>query len=314
MYWENKRVLLTGGYGFLGEVVYNKLTNKCDEVIRFHSNEYDLTKEIEVKKLFNDKKNIDVVIHLAADVGGIEYNRKYPGSILYNNLMMNTLLQHYSYVNNVKKFVGVGSVCAYPKFTEIPFKEENLWDGYPEETNASYGISKKVMLEQSKSYKDQYNFNSIHLLMINLYGPNDDFDLENSHVIPALIRKFTEAKIKNKEQVIAWGDGSPTREFMYVEDAARGILLAAEKYDESEPVNLGSGMEISIKELTNLIKDLVKFEGEIIWDKSKPNGQPRRCLDVSKSKKEFGFEAEVNFKEGLRKTIDWYLNNKLGLE
>jgi GDP-L-fucose synthase len=227
---------------------------------------------------------------------------------------MNTLLQHYSYVNNVKKFVGVGSVCAYPKFTEIPFKEENLWDGYPEETNASYGISKKVMLEQSKSYKDQYNFNSIHLLMINLYGPNDDFDLENSHVIPALIRKFTEAKIKNKEQVIAWGDGSPTREFMYVEDAARGILLAAEKYDESEPVNLGSGMEISIKELTNLIKDLVKFEGEIIWDKSKPNGQPRRCLDVSKSKKEFGFEAEVNFKEGLRKTIDWYLNNKLGLE
>lgn len=309
-YWKNKKVLVTGGNGFLGKAVVNKLKSKeCTKIIIPTHKEYDITKEVEVKKLYNNNKNIDVVIHLAADVGGIGYNQNNPGAVYYNNIMMNTLVMEYARLNNVSKFVGVGSVCSYPKWTEIPFKEKNLWDGYPEETNAAYGLTKKMMLEQGKAYKTQYGFNAIHLLMINLYGPGDNFDLENSHVIAALIRKFIEAKENDKDKVVAWGDGSPTREFLYVEDASEGILLAAEKYDESEPVNLGSGMEISIKELTEKIADYVEFEGEIEWDISKPNGQPRRCLDISKSREEFGFEARVNFDKGLKKTIEWYKEN-----
>lgn len=309
MFWEGKKVLLTGGFGFLGNVVFNKLKEKkCNKIIRFHSNNYDLTKEEEVVNLFKDNKDIDIIIHLAADVGGIEYNRKNPGSIFYNNVIMNVLLQNYAYKNDVQKFIGIGSVCSYPKYTDIPFKENNLWNGYPEETNAPYGLSKKVMLEQSKTYRNQYGFNAIHLLMINLYGPGDNFDLENSHVIPALIRKFIEAK--EKDNVVVWGDGSPTREFLYVDDAANGVLLAAEMYNNSDPINLGSGMEISIKELTKKIANYVNFEGEIIWDKSKPNGQPRRCLDVTKAKNEFEFKAKISFEEGLMNTINWYRLNK----
>ncbi|WP_097016645.1 GDP-L-fucose synthase family protein [Orenia metallireducens] len=302
--------MITGGNGFLGKAVVKKLKNReCTEIFIPKKEKYDLTKETEVQKLFKENKNIDIIIHLAADVGGIGYNRSNPGSVYYNNVMMNTLLMEYSRLNNVSKFIGIGSVCSYPKYTEIPFKEKNLWKGYPEETNAPYGLSKKMMLEQGKAYKEQYDFNAVHLLMINLYGPEDNFDLESSHVIPALIRKFVEAKENNKEKVIAWGDGSPTREFLYVDDAAEGILLAAEKYNKSEPVNLGSGMEISIKKLTEKIAAHVGFEGEIDWDISKPNGQPRRCLDISKSRAEFDFEAKISFDEGLKRTIEWYKEN-----
>lgn len=307
---KNSRILITGGQGFVGKFLCNKFREKeYTNLVTFSSSDYDLTNEEQVKKLFEDHKDIDVVVHLAADIGGIMYNKTYPGKSFYNNVMMNTLVQEYSRRNNVKKFVGVGSVCAYPKFVDIPFKEEDLWKGYPEETNASYGISKKMMLVQSQAYRQEFGFNAVHLLMINLYGPEDDFDLENSHVVSALIRKFVEAQEKGDNSVTLWGDGSPSREFLYIDDAAEAIVLAAENYDKPDPVNIGSGLEITIKNLAELIKELVGFEGEIIWDTSKPNGQPRRCLDVSKAKQEFGFSGKTDFKEGLKKTIEWYKAN-----
>lgn len=304
----DKKIILTGGAGFLGSFVKEKLQERgCKDIFIPNYPEIDLTKIEDVKRMYKEYK-ADVVIHLAGDVGGIAYNRANPGSVFYNNLMMNVLVQDEAYKAGVSKFVGIGSVCSYPKFAKIPFVEEDLWEGYPEETNATYGLAKKVMLEQSKAYRQQYGFNAVHLLMINLYGPRDNFDLETSHVIPALIRKFVDAKKENRPEVAAWGDGSPTREFIYAGDAAEAIVLAAEKYESSEPVNIGSGMEISIKDLTEVIAKLVGYEGKIVWDTTKPNGQPRRCLDVSKAKEYFGYEAKVKFEEGLKKTIEWYRN------
>jgi GDP-L-fucose synthase len=251
-----------------------------------------------------------VVIHLAALVGGIGANRARPAEFFYVNLMMGTQLMHAAWKRGIGKFVAIGTICAYPKFTPIPFKEENLWDGYPEETNAPYGLAKKMLLVQAQSYRQQYGYNAVFLLPVNLYGPRDNFDLETSHVIPALIRKFVEAKECGQDQVVLWGDGSPTREFLYVEDAAEGVLLAAERYNGSEPVNLGSGFEIQIRDLANLIAGLTGYQGEIVWDTSKPNGQPRRALDVSRAEKFFGFRARTPFEEGLKRTIDWYLEKR----
>jgi GDP-L-fucose synthase len=248
----------------------------------------------------------DVIIHLAALAGGIGANRARPADFFYINLMMGVQLMHEAWKAGVKKFVAIGTICAYPKFTPLPFREDNLWDGYPEETNAPYGLAKKMLLVQAQAYREQHGFNAVYLLPVNLYGPRDNFNLETSHVIPALIRKCLEAKERNDSQVILWGDGSPTREFLYVEDAAEGILLAAERYNGGEPVNLGSGMEISIKELALLIARLTGYTGEFVWDTSKPNGQPRRALDVSRAEKSFGFRARVPFEEGLRRTIEWY--------
>jgi len=270
----------------------------------------NLTGENNVEKLFKDNAQIDVVLHLAAVVGGIGFNKENPGNIYYENIMMNTLVQEYSRLAGVSKFVGVGSVCSYPKIVPTPFKEEKLWDGYPEETNAPYGLAKKSMLVQSQAYSQQYGFNAIHLVMVNLYGPEDDFNPKTSHVIPALIRKFSEAKQNNCNEVTLWGTGNASREFLYVEDAAEGIVFAAEKYNKSDPINLGNGMEISIKELTGKISKIIGFNGKIIWDSSKPDGQPRRCLDVSKAEKEFGFKAKTSFDSGLKRTIDWYLSTK----
>ncbi|MCM8758631.1 MAG: GDP-L-fucose synthase [Candidatus Omnitrophica bacterium] len=313
-FWKGKKVLITGGYGFLGSRVVDILKKIDSEInlIVFRRKDFDLRKESDVERLFRNNSDIDLVIHLAGDVGGIGYNRAYPGEICFNNLMMNTLVMEYSRRYGVKKFVGIGTVCSYPKFTPVPFKEENLWDGYPEETNAPYGLAKKMMLVQGQAYRQQFGFNAIHLLMINLYGPEDNFDPENSHVIAALIKKFCEAKIKKQKKVILWGTGRASREFLYVEDAAEAIVLAAEKYNSPEPVNIGSGNEISIKDLANIVAKLTGFEGEIVWDTTRPDGQPRRCLDVSKAWNEFGFKAKTTFEEGLKKTINWYFNSIKG--
>ncbi|MCX7704687.1 MAG: GDP-L-fucose synthase [bacterium] len=307
-FWNGKKVLITGGYGFLGSRVVNILRNiNCNvQLILFRRKDFDLRKESDVERLFKNNKEIDIVIHLAGDVGGIGYNRAYPGEICFNNLMMNTLVMEYSRRYKVKKFVGIGSVCSYPKFSPIPLKEENLWNGYPEETNAPYGLAKKMMLVQGQAYHQQFGFNGIHLLMINLYGPGDNFDPENSHVIAGLVRKFCEAKINEKNSVMLWGTGKASREFLYVEDAAQAIVLAAEKYNSPEPVNIGSGKEITIENLAHMIAKLTDFRGEIIWDTSKPDGQPRRCLDVSRAEREFGFRAKTSLEEGLKRTIDWY--------
>jgi GDP-L-fucose synthase len=252
----------------------------------------------------------DVVIHLAANVGGIGANQAHPAEFFYDNLMMGVQLMHQSWKRGVEKFVAIGTVCAYPKFTPIPFREENLWDGYPEETNAPYGLAKKMLLVQSQSYREQYNFNSVFLIPVNLYGPRDNFNLETSHVIPALIRKALEAQDRGDDQLIVWGDGSPTREFLYAQDAAEGILLATERYNSSDPVNLGSGEEISIKHLAEKIVELTGFEGQLFWDTSRPNGQPRRALDTSRAKERFGFEAEVKLDQGLKRTVDWYIGTR----
>ena len=309
-FWSDKSVTVTGGAGFLGSFVVEQLKEKNPKDIFVpRSSEYDLRKKDAIIQMYEDAEP-DVVIHLAATVGGIGANRENPGKFFYDNAIMGIQLMEYARKYEVDKFTTLGTVCAYPKHTPVPFKEEDLWDGYPEETNAPYGLAKKMLLVQSQAYRKQYGFNSIFLLPVNLYGPRDDFDLETSHVIPAIIRKCVEAKEEGKDEIVAWGDGSPTREFLYVEDAARGILTATEKYDKSEPINLGAGFEVSIKELVNLIVDLTGFEGGVKWDTSKPNGQPRRKLDTSKAKKEFGFEAETGFKEGLRETIDWYIENK----
>jgi len=303
---KNQVIVVTGGTGFLGTYLVKLLKKEGAKVIAFSSKDYDLRNSLECKKLFKSTKP-DIVVHLAANVGGIGYNQENPASLFYNNLMMSTNTMHEAWGEGVKKFVAIGTICAYPKFTPVPFKEKDLWNGYPEETNAPYGLAKKMSLVQAQAYRQQYGFNAIYLLPVNLYGSGDKFDPEQSHVIPALIKKFIEAKEKKEKQVVVWGSGKATREFLYVEDAAKGIILATKYYDKPEPVNLGSGFEISIKKLAKLIKDLVGYEGKIIFDSSKPDGQPRRRLDVSKALKEFNFSAKTGFQEGLRKTIDWYL-------
>ena len=305
-YWKDKRVCVTGGAGFLGSFVCEKLAARgAKEIFVPKIEDYDLVQKDSINKMLEDSKP-DVIIHLAAQVGGIGANLLHPADFFYDNLMMGVQLIHESYLRGIQKFVALGTICAYPKFTPLPFAEENLWEGYPEETNAPYGLAKKMLLVQSQAYRQQYGFNSIFLLPVNLYGPRDNFRPESSHVIPALIKKCVEARDHNAPSIEVWGDGSPTREFLYVEDAAEGILLATEKYDKSEPVNLGSGMEISIKDLVTLIAKLTGFKGELVWDTSKPNGQPRRQLSVERAKREFGFEARVTFEEGLRRTIEWY--------
>lgn len=289
----------------MGSFIVEKLRQVKADIFIPKFEDYDLRRGRDIKRMFSDFCP-EMIIHLAASVGGIGANMKNPGKFFYDNIMMGVQLMEEARLENVAKFVTIGTICSYPKFTPVPFKEEDLWSGYPEETNAPYGLAKKMLIVQSQAYRQQYGFNSINLLQVNLYGPRDNFNPESSHVIPALIKKCFDA-IKNKDdKIIVWGTGKPTREFLYVEDAARGILLAAEKYNSSEPVNLGTGHEISIKDLVNLIVKLAGFKGEIIWDAAKPDGQPRRCLDVSKAEKEFGFKAETSFEEGLKKTIEWY--------
>jgi GDP-L-fucose synthase len=314
-FWHDKRVIVTGGAGFLGSFVVDKLKERrAAEIIVPRSAQYDLRRLDAIQQLMNDTslvqnghpKPVDLIIHLAANVGGIGANREHPAEFFYDNLMMGTQLLHESWHSGVAKFVGIGTICSYPKFAPIPFKEEDLWHGYPEETNAPYGLAKKMLIVQSQAYRDQYGYNSINLLPVNLYGPRDNMDLETSHVIPALIRKCLEAKERGSDHIVAWGDGSPTREFLYVEDAADGILLASERYNSSKPVNLGSSYEISIKELLETIARLTGFPGNIVWDTNKPNGQPRRKLQVRKAEEEFGFSASTVFVEGLLKTIQWY--------
>lgn len=310
-FWLNKRVIVTGGAGFLGSCVTQKLQQRgVKEIIIPRSAEYDLVEKEAVQQLLADSHSagrpVDMIIHLAARVGGIGANLTHQAEYFYDNLLMGVQLLHEAWRANVPKFVAVGTICAYPKHTPVPFQEDHLWDGYPEETNAPYGLAKKMMLVQSQVYRTQYGYNSIYLLPVNLYGPGDNFDLASSHVIPALIRKCVEARLMGSAFVEAWGDGSPTREFLYVEDAAQGIVLAAERYNDSLPVNLGSGQEISIRDLLGMVARLTGFEGEIRWDASRPNGQPRRRLDVSRAQRLFGFEAQMDFEEGLRRTIAWY--------
>lgn len=310
-FWENKNILVTGGAGFLGSFVVKKLKEKGvnnKNIIVPRSKEMDLKI---MNNCINVVKDVDVVIHLAARVGGIGFNKKNPATLFYDNAIMGIQLMEAARIENVEKFVAVGTVCAYPKFTPVPFSEEYLWNGYPEETNAPYGLAKKMLLVQSQAYRQQYGFNSIYLLPVNLYGPGDNFDLESSHVIPALIKKVIDALESGRNEVEVWGTGVASREFLYVDDAAEGILLATENYNKPDPVNIGAGFEINIKDLVQLISKIAGFEGEIKWDNSKPDGQPRRCLVVSKAEKEFGFKAKVKFEEGLKKTIDWYLKQSI---
>lgn len=301
-----KRITVTGGAGFLGRHVMHRLKAFAGvEVFAPRSREYDLVRMPDVERLL-DETRPELVIHLAATVGGIGANQKSPGRFFYENLMMGAQLMEQARVKGVRKFVALGTVCAYPKFAPVPFREEDLWDGYPEETNAPYGIAKKAMLVQAQSYRQQYGFNAIYLLPSNLYGPWDNFDLETSHVVPALIRKCVEARRRNLQQIEAWGTGEVSREFLYVDDCAAAILLAAESYDEGEPVNIGSGREVRIRELLEMIAGLSGFKGEIRWQTGKPDGQPRRQLDVSRAHEKFGFRAETSLEDGLRRTIDWY--------
>ena len=306
-----KRILVTGGAGFLGSFLVEKLINERDvdpECIFIpRSRDCDLRVW---ENCLGVTKAVDIVIHLAARVGGIGFNRENPGSLFYDNSLMGIQLMEASRINGVNKLVALGTICAYPKFTPIPFREKNLWNGYPEETNAPYGLAKKMLLVQSQAYRQQYGFNAIYLLPVNLYGPMDNFDPESSHVIPALIRKCVEAIEKGEKEIVIWGTGRATREFLYVEDAAEAILLAAEKYEKPDPVNIGAGFEISIKDLVELIAEFTEFTGEFIWDAHKPDGQPRRMLDITKAEKEFGFKAKVSLEEGLKRTIDWFKANK----
>jgi GDP-L-fucose synthase len=313
-FWQDKRVLVTGGSGFLGSHVVQVLEQRGVQAkqLRIPRRATDDLRRWEVCQRLVEGQ--DVIIHMAASVGGIGINREKPGEFFYDNLMMGVQLIEAARQADVDKFVSIGTICAYPKFTPIPFREENLWDGYPEETNAPYGLAKKMLLVQGQAYRQQYGFQSIYLLPVNLYGPGDNFDPRSSHVIPALIKKCAEAVESGAPTIEVWGDGSPTREFLYVEDAAEGIVLAAERYNGDEPVNLGSGMEISIRDLVETIARLTGFKGDIVWDSSKPNGQPRRCLDVSRAEHEFGFRAEVPFEEGLRRTIEWYREHQRSLK
>jgi GDP-L-fucose synthase len=333
--WKTKRIILTGGAGFLGSFVTQKLIQRgAADMIIPRIEYYDLTNRDEIHRLLDESLlapnqrpahlNLDsfqpskidfkpedlVIIHLAAHVGGIGANREHPAEFFYDNLMMGVELMHQAWQRGVGKFVAIGTVCAYPKFTPVPFKEDNLWNGYPEETNAPYGLAKKMLLVQAQAYRQQYGFNAIYLLPVNLYGPGDNFNPASSHVIPALIRKCLDAQERGEKEIVVWGDGSPTREFLYVEDAAEGIVRATEKFNGAEPVNLGSGYEISIKDLVGMISRLCGFSGKLVWDTTKPNGQPRRGLDVTRAQESFGFHAGTSFEEGLRATIEWYRENR----
>jgi len=313
MRWASTRVVVTGGAGFLGSFVVEALHARgCREVSVPRSRDYDLREPEGIARLY-DQTRPHVVVHLAAVVGGIGANRANPGRFFYDNAIMGIQLMEYARRVGVEKFIAVGTVCAYPKFTPVPFKEEDLWNGYPEETNAPYGLAKKMLLVQAQAYRAQYGFNAIYLLPVNLYGPRDNFDLESSHVIPAMIRKFLAAKERGEPSVVLWGDGSPTREFLYIEDAAEAITLATERYDGPEPVNLGSGEEISIRELAELIATEVGFRGEIVWDTTQPNGQPLRRLDVSRAERLFGFRARHPFRDGVRQTVDWFVEHRAAL-
>ena len=310
-FFKDKRITVTGGDGFLGGYIIKKLKERgCRNIFVPKIAEYNLTDLAAIKRMYKKAKP-DVVIHLAAKVGGIGANRERPAEFFYDNLIMGVQLMEEGRKQNIEKVVALGTICCYPKFTPVPFKEENLWDGYPEETNAPYGLAKKMLLVQAQSYRQQYGFNAIFLMPVNLYGPGDNFDPKTAHVIPALIKKCFDCIKEGKKEIIIWGTGKPTREFLYVEDAARAIVLATEKYNKPEPVNIGAGFEISIKDLVNLIIKFTGFKGKIKWDTSKPDGQPRRRLDISKAKKEFGFVAKMDFKEGLKKTIQWYRKNHL---
>jgi len=305
-FWRDKKVVVTGGAGFLGRAVVRELKGKkCGSVFVVRRKDFDLRNESAIKRLLKKTKP-DIIIHLAAVVGGIGANRANPGRFFYDNLTMGVQLMEQARLAKVKKVVLAGTICAYPKFTKVPFKEADLWNGYPEETNAPYGLAKKMLLVQSQAYRQQYGFNSIFFLPVNLYGPGDNFSPDSSHVIPALIKKCVDAIRQNKKSITVWGTGKATREFLYVDDAARAVVLAAQKYNKSEPMNIGAGFEISIKDLVSLIVTLTGFKGKVVWDRSQPDGQPRRCLDVSRARKEIGFKATTDFKTGLRKTIDWY--------
>ena len=307
-FWQNKKVVVTGGAGFLGRWVVKQLQAKgCEEKDIFipRSKDFDLRKEAHIKRLLKLTQP-DIVIHMAAEVGGIGANRENPGKFFYDNIIMGVQLIEQTRLMKAGKIVLIGTICAYPKYTRVPFKEEDLWNGYPEETNAPYGLAKKMLLVQSQAYRQQYEFNSIYLLPVNLYGPGDNFSLEYSHVIPALIRKCIDGKVNKENHITVWGTGRATREFLYVEDAARGVVMAAEQYNKSDPVNIGANFEISIRELLELIVRLTEFKGRIIWDHSKPDGQPRRRLDVSRAQREFGFKAKIKLEDGLRRTIAWY--------
>lgn len=304
-----RKVVVTGGAGFLGRKVISELESRgYKDIFVPRSRDYDLTEQSEVRKLLKDSKP-NLIIHLAAVVGGIGANRENPGKYFYDNLMMGVMLMEEARQAGVDKFAAVGTICSYPKFAPIPFKEDEIWNGYPEETNAPYGLAKKMILVQSQAYRDQYAFNSIYLMPVNLYGPEDNFDHASSHVIPALIRKCVEAKQAGQAFVELWGDGTPTREFLYVDDAARGIVMASENYDESLPVNLGSGEEYAIRDLAELIAKIVGFTGELRWDSTKPNGQPRRKLDTQRAMEKFNFKSEIGFQDGLKRTVDWYVTH-----
>lgn len=306
-FWTDRRIVVTGGAGFLGSYLVEKMQERgCKDVFAPRSKDYDLRDRDAIVRLYSDAQP-SLVIHLAAVVGGIGANQANPGKFYYDNAIMGLQMMEYARQFEVEKFVAIGTICAYPKFTPIPFREDDLWNGYPEETNAPYGLAKKMMLVQAQAYRAQYGFNAIYLLPVNLYGPRDNFDLETSHVIPALIRKCIEAKESGCREIVLWGDGSPTREFLYVEDAAEGILMAAERYNVAEPVNLGTGEEIAIRDLAQMIAAEVGFTGQIVWDSSKPNGQPRRCLDVSRAKQLFAFQAAHRLREGIAKTVAWFM-------
>ena len=310
-FWKDRRFLVTGGSGFLGSRILVKMRERgATRIVVPRQRDYDLVHFDNVVRAYADAEP-DIVIHLAAQVGGIGANRANPGRFFYNNLMMGAQLMEVGRQRSIEKFVAIGTICAYPKLTPVPFKEEDLWNGYPEETNAPYGLAKKMMLVQSRSYREQYGFNSIFLLPVNLYGPGDNFDPATSHAILAIIAKCVDATRGGKDEIVLWGTGTPTREFIHVDDVAEGILLATEHYNSSDPVNLGSGMEISIRDLADSIARLTGFRGRIVWDASQPDGQPRRCLDVSKAESLFGFRAKIRFEEGLRQTIEWYSNSRM---